>query len=396
MTAPRSASLASDPPRDLAIAESTDTARRVLSAELSALAGGLSRVPYARLSEPARSTWGKLVRALSHVARADRGAFLATLRGPSVSAPLRVWLGSTNEHGHEALAMQIATSALADLAMAGVLVERVEIPALVTRFAIRGHGSACVPEGARTITFERGAVRTDGGAIETMDDVVALSPHTMLSTFDDNPLASVEAHPDKSGNAPSLGERSMDEWRRSMESALSIVERHLPATRAEMELTVQRIVPVGYDAERHLSASYREAIGTLYVSLHPDPMTMAEALVHEHQHTKLNAALAADEILVDALEPRFVSPVRPDLRPLLGILLAVHAFVPLAELWSRMLDANDPLACTPRGRARFRDVVRGNREGLDVILANAKQTAVGSVLLDELGRHQARHEARAT
>ncbi len=389
------ASLASEPPVDLAIATSNETAARVLSAELGLLAGRLGRVSHASLEEPARAAWGRFARVLSEIARTERGAFLATLRGPSVSAPLRVWLTSGAERGNEGLAMQIATNALADLALANVLDRRVEMPAL-PRFSIRGRGVVHVPVGVRTIAFDRGVVLLDERAPEIVEDGVPVSAHVTLSTFDDNPLAAIEAHPQKSGNAVSLGGRAREEWRSAIEAALAIVERYLPSTRAEMELTLQRIVPVGFDEERHLSASYREAIGTIYVSLHPDPMTMAEALVHEHQHTKLNAALAADEILIDALEPRFASPVRPDLRPLLGVLLAVHAFVPVAELWCKMIDASDPRASSARGASRFRDIVRGNREGLDVLEANARRTPVGDALLMELLRHQARHEVRAS
>ena len=41
-----------------------------------------------------------------------------------------------------------------------------------------------------------------------------------------------------------------------------------------MDLFLHQVVPVGWDPERHLSASYQEAIGTIYLSLHPSPMTM--------------------------------------------------------------------------------------------------------------------------
>ena len=46
-------------------------------------------------------------------------------------------------------------------------------------------------------------------------------------------------------------------------------------------------VPLG-DLQKHLSASYREAIGTIYVTLHPNVMTMAEALVHDFGHARVN------------------------------------------------------------------------------------------------------------
>ena len=57
-----------------------------------------------------------------------------------------------------------------------------------------------------------------------------------------------------------------------------------------------RVVPVGFHAEQHLSASYREAPGLVYLTLHPSPLTLAEAIIHETQHVKLNALSWLDPI----------------------------------------------------------------------------------------------------
>jgi HEXXH motif-containing protein len=152
---------------------------------------------------------------------------------------------------------------------------------------------------------------------------------------------------------------------------------------------VQQVVPVGFYADRHLSASYREAIGTLYLSLHPDTMTMTEALVHELQHGKLNTLFELDPVLENADEAGHRSPVRPDPRPLRGVLLAVHAFVPVARLYERMSAAGDARA----RETRLREIVRGNHEGTEVLRASARATPVGAALLEELGRWDA-HFAR--
>ena len=99
------------------------------------------------------------------------------------------------------------------------------------------------------------------------------------------------------GNAVDLGGRPASEWVGVLREALAIVERTLPDFRAEIDLILQHVVPVGWDDHAHLSASYRESIGTIYLSLHPNVLTMAEALVHEVSHNKLNALLELDPVL---------------------------------------------------------------------------------------------------
>jgi len=216
-------------------------------------------------------------------------------------------------------------------------------------------------------------------------DAVAIDGGILLALADNNPLAMHEAHPDKHGNAIDLGGRPTSEWVASLREALDLVRSYLPDLRAEMNLYVQQIVPVGFFADKHLSASYREAIGTLYLSLHPSPMTMVEALVHEFQHNKLNALLESDDVLENAHEPLYRSPVRPDARPLHGVLLAVHAFVPVALLYERMIAAGDARASVAP-HPRLREIARINREGTDVLRAHARPTPVGKALLDELFR----------
>lgn len=217
-----------------------------------------------------------------------------------------------------------------------------------------------------------------------------LVPGIRFALVDPNPLAHVEAHPDKQGNALSLGGRGVDEWMASLREALAIVERHLPAVVEEMRALSLLVIPVGYEPEKHLSASYREYVGAVYVTLHPDPRTMAEALVHEHQHNKANLASYHDPLLENALGTMVRSPVRPDLRPIWGVLLAVHAFVPVAELYRRMLDGGDV-----RVTSRLADVVARNDEGLRTLRAHAVPTRIGAALLEELEALHAQHLALA-
>ncbi len=205
-----------------------------------------------------------------------------------------------------------------------------------------------------------------------------------LALTDNNPLAEFEAHPEKAGNALSLGGKSEDAWLDSLRHALTIVGEATPELGAEIPLIVQTVVPVGFEPEKHLSASYAEAIGTIYLSLHPNPLTMAEALVHEYSHNKLNALFALDPLLDNGFQPLFRSPVRPDPRPLHGILLAAHAFLPVATLFERLRNTRHPLAKEGGFEPRFTRIRARNNDAITTLREHAKPTAVGRAILGEL------------
>ncbi|MCK6523111.1 HEXXH motif-containing putative peptide modification protein [Myxococcota bacterium] len=205
-----------------------------------------------------------------------------------------------------------------------------------------------------------------------------------LALWDKNPLSMLEEHPDKNGNALSLGGRGPEEWREALGAALGLVEVGLPAWLGELPDTLSRLVPVGFEPERHLSASYREAPGVAYLTLHPDPLTLAEAIIHEAQHSKLNLLSWLDPVLVNGRTTWTPSPVRPDLRPLMGVLLAVHAFVPVAALHAGLAAADHPISRGDPARRRRAEVLASNQRGVEVLRRLAEPTAIGRRLLDEL------------
>ena len=84
--------------------------------------------------------------------------------------------------------------------------------------------------------------------------------------------------------------------------------------------------------------------------------------------------------------------MRPDPRPLHGVLLAVHAFLPVARLYEKMIEANDALV-SPSFLRRYADVRRINAEGADVVLTHAKPTPAGRPLFDEIRRWIRHYEA---
>lgn len=193
-----------------------------------------------------------------------------------------------------------------------------------------------------------------------------------LALADNNPLAMVEAHPDKEGNALSLGAAPAADWVAALDDARALVRDALPALADEHRVLLAAAVPVGGPMERSLSASYREALGVVYLSLHPSRAKLAEVLIHELQHTKLNLLTFTDPVLQNP-DGLHTSPVRPDPRPLWGVLLALHAFVPVATLYRHVGDA-----------ARLAEVEAGNREALAVLREHARPTEIGRVLIEGL------------
>jgi HEXXH motif-containing protein len=321
------------------------------------------------------------------------------LRQPTVSVHLRC-LRDRSDPATSSILTELLAHLAFELAIRSALPAPIQIerppPRLLSPSMRR---SLSIPTDAQAITFDAGrATIHRPGVDEAIDltgahssqhdrfDYHPIVNHLVLALVDNNPLAMVDAHPDKQGNAIDLGGHEAKEWTTLLAEALDLIAQYLPDLRNEIDLFIHQIIPVGWYAERHLSASYREAIGSIYLSLHPSLMTMVEALIHEFSHNKMNALFELDDVLENAFTSRFASPIRPDARPLHGVLLAVHAFLPVARLYEIMLERAHPLAKNPTFHARY-DAIRAiNREAATIVLENGRPTPVGRAVLDEIQR----------
>ena len=344
--------------------------------------------------------------ALTRASKTSHAQILSAVASPDVLAPILA-LASGAHPADDCLARAVP----ALLAQLGTLPEEVEwevpIAALVDgprervlHFSPAALGLRIGPEGVLLHVGDT-ALRLDAedAAINALSSVRVERPFTALhaelprlrlATFDSNPLAMLEAHPEKLGNAIDLGGRDVATWTEALRGGLDLVKTALPTWWSELPRALDRIVPVGWDAERHLSASYREAPLVAYLTLHPDPLTLAEAIVHETQHGKLNLLTWLDPVLDNAYTEWTSSPVRPDLRPVMGVLLAVHAFVPVAALHHGLRVADHAVSRTPQFALRREAVLAGNARGLAILRDKAKPTASGARLLAELERlHEA-------
>ena len=387
------------PVRDLTIPEpGSTTSRAVLSAAMRRLALDLQQC-WSRPPRGARGESGELAKLVSATMRATPGALVSVLRRPTVSALIRC-ARNDSMAGREALFVSLLAHLAFELALLGALPAPVRLRRVPQELlSITAQMAVPMPAGTASVLVENGRLTIERGGGETVIVLLeapaaasverpyhAISHGILLALADNNPLAMEEAHPNKSGNTIDLGGHEAAEWATALGEAFALIELHLPDLRAEMDLFIHQIVPVGWDAERHLSASYQEAIGTIYMSLHPSGMTLAEALIHEFSHSKLNALFEVDGVLENAWSPLYTSPVRPDPRPLHGVLLAVHAFLPVARLYEKMIEANAPSAQNEAFLERFAAIRRINREGAEIVLGNGKATVIGAGLLKEIRR----------
>lgn len=375
-------------------AAGSTTLRSVLSAALARALCDLQAVLRLHASGPWAAEVAAFARVVGPLARTQPGALAAAVRRAEVGVWLRCLRPDATQPldpavGLPALLCTLALELARTSALPGPLRLR-SLPPRVTSSA--GRIAIAVPPGTTALELWPGRVvveRRDGAYEPSLaPDDTAFVPlpgsAVRLALVDDNPLAALEAHPDKAGNALDLGGQPVARWQAALAHALQLVDRHLPVFRAEIEAVLQQVVPVGWDEERHLSASVQEAIGTIYLSLHGNPMTMAEAVIHEVSHNKLAALLELDPVLENDAAEAHASPVRPDPRPLRGVLLAVHAFLPVAALYAAMIEAGAPGSDHPAFRERFARIVAGNHEGVQVLRAHARPTALGAQLLAEI------------
>ena len=376
-------------PAFLALPEPRDKIYRGLLRKVRML--GLRHLLQISTSGPAQA----LSAPIAELARKDSRLTLKLIGLHDVLTPLlchRVGLC-----GLDTILQTAIPSLLTALGRAGVLSESVlwdhPFPRLVdpTRGSVVTHrdgpldGLVAHPDGTevrRASEFYR--LGSESSAFVVQQSRHELLPGLHLSTTDTNPLAMVEAHPDKAGNALSLGHRPIQEWHRAFQDAAAFLGTFLPEWTAALPGAPLRLVPVGYEPERHLSASYREALGVAYVTLHPSTLTMAEAIVHEGQHSRINTLLLLDPILRNGTTTWTPSPVRPDLRPLNGVLLAAHAFVPVAVMHARVAAAGHPLATDPTFAMRRAAVLVGNHRGLQTCRELADPTPAGDRVLSAL------------
>ncbi|MEU0877405.1 HEXXH motif domain-containing protein [Lentzea sp. NPDC005914] len=194
--------------------------------------------------------------------------------------------------------------------------------------------------------------------------------------FDD-----VDPHREFSAPAPPnpLDEAAFDEWCTQLDEAWDILTRWHADYASELSAGLTTLIPLATETPV-FAASSVNAFGGVALSPKQSATDLAEAMVHEIQHSKLNALMDLLSLHREDDHTWFYAPWRDDPRPLGGILHGIYAFTSVAEFWDVQRGLVPP-AQARRGHFAFAFRCRQVREAIDAVRESAELTELGTRFL---------------
>ena len=124
-------------------------------------------------------------------------------------------------------------------------------------------------------------------------------------------------------------------WADLLLDAWDLISKHSPDRAAELSVAWTSVVPLAdVSSGASVSATHGDAFGGFGASFTPDASQFAATVIHEFQHSKVNALNDLVPLYDDRDGPRYFAPWRRDPRPLSAIVQGLAAFTAVAELWN--------------------------------------------------------------
>jgi HEXXH motif-containing protein len=145
----------------------------------------------------------------------------------------------------------------------------------------------------------------------------------------------------------------LERWRQRVRSAFEVLVRRHRWAAGPVADGIAVIVPLTPHAETDLiTATSPAAFGAIATSWPPDPVSLAETLVHEFQHVKLCGLLDLVP-LAESGGQAVYAPWRRDPRPAAGLLQGVYAHVGIVRFWAAQRHAETRPDDVLRAQAQF-------------------------------------------
>ncbi|MFL6119481.1 aKG-HExxH-type peptide beta-hydroxylase [Actinophytocola sp.] len=183
-----------------------------------------------------------------------------------------------------------------------------------------------------------------------------------------------------------LEPEELTRWRRDIDGAWDVLTRWHPRSAAELSAGLTTLTPMTPPGKL-VAASASAAFGGALLSAAGSPIALAATLVHELQHSKLNALL--DLVLLCERDNSALgyAPWREDPRPLTGLLHGIYAFVSTVEFW------HVQRGCAPDKRRATFSFIRTHRQVrlvVDDLRADPGLTGPGRALVESVARRLTR------
>lgn len=177
-----------------------------------------------------------------------------------------------------------------------------------------------------------------------------------------------------------LADSEFAEWRKLLAEAWDVLTLNHPRHARELAAGLRMLVPIEPDIDA-VGASAPAAFGGIRLSVNQSATEFAESLVHEMQHSKLNALLGLVNLTAGDDCARHLAPWRDDPRPLTGVVHGVYAFTCGVEFWL----AQEPTAQKHEALRIAFDIAHRRaqvRRALTTLAASTQLTRPGQALVE--------------
>ncbi|MEV0583681.1 HEXXH motif-containing putative peptide modification protein [Nonomuraea sp. NPDC050310] len=166
------------------------------------------------------------------------------------------------------------------------------------------------------------------------------------------------------GDRLTPGPAELETLRARLAEAWHLLVRLDRRAAAALAAGVRTLVPL---REPGAGASSGWAWGTVALYVPPDPVRLAEALLHEFQHLVLGAVDDLAPLTSPADTSRRYVPWRADPRPVAGVLQGCYAFLAVTAFWRRIVRTGPPPGRRQEAEteyARWREATHATAEAL--------------------------------
>jgi HEXXH motif-containing protein len=187
-----------------------------------------------------------------------------------------------------------------------------------------------------------------------------------------------------------LSEGDVRVWQGMLARAWSVLATDHHSLARVIAGTVRTVVPVRAPSPtRSASSTDTSAYGAMWLSLPPDALAMAEALVHESHHAVLGAAMDVQPMVADGQDFLTYAPWREDPRPVSALLQGIYTHYAMMRFWRRQWRCGGSPAQRLRSQVEFGRWRTPTAQAADVLAQSAVLTVAGGEFLSAIRAHLA-------